>query len=91
MNPRYITYLGTVCINCGNILLVSYVVVSRVRTLDGLMFEVSFDRSRIYRDVPIRSMQLKLADYETRKLQALDAQAADHSGSFDGYTSSGDN
>jgi hypothetical protein len=68
----------------------SYVAVSRVRTLDGLMFEAPFDRSRIYREVPIRSMQLKLADYETRKLQALDAQAKDHSGSFDGYTSSED-
>lgn len=68
----------------------SYVAVSRVRTLDGLMFEAPFDRSRVYRDVPVRSMQLKLVDYEARKLQALDAQAEYHSGNFDGYTSTED-
>ena len=50
----------------------SYVAVSRVKTLDGLMFESPFDRSRIYREVPAKSMQLKLADFETRRLQVLD-------------------
>ncbi|RYP72142.1 hypothetical protein DL771_004376 [Monosporascus sp. 5C6A] len=66
----------------------SYLTVSGVRTPDGLMFEAPFDRSRIYRDVPVRSMQLKLVIYEARKLQALDAQAEDHSDDFDAYTSS---
>jgi ATP-dependent exoDNAse (exonuclease V) alpha subunit len=50
----------------------SYVAVSRVKTLDGLMFESPFDRSRIYREVPVQSMQLKILDYDTRMLQLLD-------------------
>jgi ATP-dependent DNA helicase PIF1 len=50
----------------------SYVAVSRVKTLDGLMFESPFDRSRIYREAPVQSMQLKIADYEARRLQLLD-------------------
>ena len=54
------------------------------------MFEAPFDRSRVHRDVPIRSMQLKLEDYESRKLQALDARVGDHSGNSGGYTSSED-
>ncbi|KAK4194075.1 hypothetical protein QBC40DRAFT_135614, partial [Triangularia verruculosa] len=52
----------------------SYVAISRVKTLDGLIFESPFDRSRIYREVPVQSMQLKIADYEARKLQLLDTQ-----------------
>lgn len=49
----------------------SYVAVSRVFTLEGLMFDASFDRSRIYREVLSRLMQLKIADYEGRQLDAL--------------------
>ena len=35
------------------------------------MFDAPFDRGRIYREQPGRSMQMKIADYETRRLQAL--------------------
>ncbi|EAQ88882.1 hypothetical protein CHGG_05501 [Chaetomium globosum CBS 148.51] len=53
----------------------SYVAVSRVKTLGGLMFERPFDRSRIYRETPSRAMGLKLSDHATRQLQASDAVA----------------
>lgn len=49
----------------------SYVAVSRVSTLEGLMFDAPFDRSRIHREVLSRPMQLKIADYEGRQLDAL--------------------
>lgn len=49
----------------------SYVAVSRVKILDGLMFESPFNRSRIYCEDPIRSMQLKIVDNEIRRLQRL--------------------
>jgi hypothetical protein len=49
----------------------SYVAVSRVSKLEGLMFEAPFDRSRVYREEPILSMQMKMSDYESRKLRAL--------------------
>ncbi|EAQ84557.1 hypothetical protein CHGG_08571 [Chaetomium globosum CBS 148.51] len=55
----------------------SYVAVSRVKTLGGLMFERPFDRSRIYRETPSRAMGLKLSDHATRQLQALDAVAGE--------------
>ncbi|EAQ87519.1 hypothetical protein CHGG_04138 [Chaetomium globosum CBS 148.51] len=55
----------------------SYVVVSRVKTLGGLMFERPFDRSRIYRETPSRAMGLKLSDHATRQLQALDVVAGE--------------
>src|SRR5512146_2748675 len=50
----------------------SYVAVSRVKTLGGLMFEKPFDRNRIYRETPSRAMGLKLFDYAARQLQVLD-------------------
>ncbi|EAQ91631.1 predicted protein [Chaetomium globosum CBS 148.51] len=53
----------------------SYVAVSRVKTLGGLMFERPFDRSRVYRETPSRAMGLKLLDHATRRLQALDVVA----------------
>ncbi|EAQ93098.1 predicted protein [Chaetomium globosum CBS 148.51] len=55
----------------------SYVAVSRVKTLGGLMFERPFDRSSIYRETPSRAMGLKLSDHATRQLQALDAVAGE--------------
>ncbi|EAQ90195.1 hypothetical protein CHGG_06814 [Chaetomium globosum CBS 148.51] len=55
----------------------SYVAVSRVKTLGGLMFERPFDRSRIYRETPSPAMGLKLSDHATRQLQALDAVAGE--------------
>ncbi|EAQ82911.1 hypothetical protein CHGG_10729 [Chaetomium globosum CBS 148.51] len=53
----------------------SYVAVSRVKTLGGLMFEKPFDHNRIYRETPSRAMGLKLSDHAIRQLQALDAVA----------------
>ncbi|EAQ86310.1 hypothetical protein CHGG_07563 [Chaetomium globosum CBS 148.51] len=44
----------------------SYVAVSRASRLDGVMFDVPFDRSRVNRDPPTAAMQRKLADYERR-------------------------
>jgi hypothetical protein len=55
----------------------SYVAVSRVKTLGGLMLEKAFDRSRVYRETPSRAMGLKLLDHATRQLQVLDAVAAE--------------
>jgi hypothetical protein len=50
----------------------SYVAVSRVKTLSGLMFENPFDRSRVYREIPAKAMNLKLLDHAARQLQVLD-------------------
>jgi hypothetical protein len=44
----------------------SYVAVSRVSKLQGLMFDCPFERSRVCRDPPARAMQAKMADYERR-------------------------
>ncbi len=49
----------------------SYVAVSRVSRLEGLMFDVSFDRSRVNHDPPTKAMQAKLADYEHRRKNRL--------------------
>lgn len=48
------------------------------------------DCSRIHHDVPVRSIQLKMADYETWKLQAFGTRDEDQSVDFDVYTSSED-
>ncbi|EAQ89739.1 hypothetical protein CHGG_06358 [Chaetomium globosum CBS 148.51] len=67
----------------------SYVAVSPVKTLGGLMFERPFDRSRVYRETPSRAMGLKLLDHATRRLQALDAVAGvDPSEELSGFISS---
>ena len=41
-----------------------YVVVLRVKSLQGLMFDVPFDRSKVYHNPPYNGMRLKIADYE---------------------------
>jgi ATP-dependent exoDNAse (exonuclease V) alpha subunit len=41
----------------------SYVAVSRVKTLGGLVFENPFDRNRVYRETPTKAMNLKLLDH----------------------------
>jgi len=46
----------------------SYVAVSRVKTLGGMMFENPFDRNRVYRELPLSAMRLKLADHAVRLL-----------------------
>jgi ATP-dependent exoDNAse (exonuclease V) alpha subunit len=50
----------------------SYVAVSRVKALSGLMFENPFDRDRVYREKPSSAMKLKLADHVVRLLQELE-------------------
>ncbi|EAQ83491.1 hypothetical protein CHGG_09895 [Chaetomium globosum CBS 148.51] len=56
----------------------SYVAVSRVKTLGGLMLiSRPLDRSRIYRETPSPAMGLKLSDHGIRQLQALDAVAGE--------------
>ena len=44
----------------------SYVAVSRVSKLEGLMFDTPFERARVYREPPTKAMQAKMADYERR-------------------------
>ena len=51
----------------------SYVGVSRVSRLEGLMFDSPFSRSRVFRDPASRTMQLKINDY-TRRQGALLSQ-----------------
>jgi hypothetical protein len=68
----------------------SYVAVSRVKTLDGLMFENPFDHNRVYRENPSSAMRLKLADHATRLLQELEeVEESDASEESDWDVSSG--
>jgi hypothetical protein len=39
------------------------------------MFKRSFNRSRVYHETPLQAIGLKLLDYTTRQLQALDTVA----------------
>ena len=48
-----------------------YVAVSRVKSLQGLMFDVPFDRSKVYHNPPCDGMRLKIADYEARSARGL--------------------
>jgi hypothetical protein len=49
----------------------SYVAVSRVRTLDGLMLDAPFDRNHlVYESLP-DGMKMKMRDQELRKRQVL--------------------
>jgi ATP-dependent exoDNAse (exonuclease V) alpha subunit len=66
----------------------SYVAVSRVKTLSGLMFENPFDRNRVYRETPTRALNLKLLDHAARQLQVLDIDAEDVSEASDWQESS---
>ncbi|EAQ92034.1 predicted protein [Chaetomium globosum CBS 148.51] len=68
----------------------SYVAVSRVKTLGGLMFEWPFDRSRVYRETPSRAMGLKLLDHAITQLQALDAVAGEDPLGLSGFITSDD-
>lgn len=45
----------------------SYVAVSRVSRLEGLVFDNTFPRSRVFRDPPSRTMQLRINDYARRQ------------------------
>ncbi|KAF3055703.1 ATP-dependent DNA helicase PIF1 [Daldinia childiae] len=50
----------------------SYVAVLRVSNLFGLMFDCPFSRNRIYHEVPLHSMQMRLDDDERRRQQRLE-------------------
>jgi ATP-dependent exoDNAse (exonuclease V) alpha subunit len=68
----------------------SYVAVSRVKTLNGLMFENPFDHNRVYRENPSSATRLKLADHTTRLLQELEeVEESDASEESDWDVSSG--
>ncbi|KAF4471266.1 ATP-dependent DNA helicase PIF1, partial [Fusarium albosuccineum] len=49
----------------------SYVAVSRVRTLDGLMLDAPFDRNHLVYGSPPDGMKMKMRDQELRKRQVL--------------------
>jgi ATP-dependent exoDNAse (exonuclease V) alpha subunit len=49
----------------------SYVAVSRVKTLQGLMLDAPFDRSHLFYESPPDGMRMKLRDQELRKRQVL--------------------
>jgi ATP-dependent exoDNAse (exonuclease V) alpha subunit len=50
----------------------SYVALSRVKTIEGLMLDAPFDRCHLYRDQMPEGMQMKLHDQERRQKQVLD-------------------
>ncbi|KAF5139513.1 ATP-dependent DNA helicase PIF1 [Metarhizium anisopliae] len=49
----------------------SYVAVSRVKTLEGLMLDAPFDRSHLFYESPPDGMKMKMRDQELRKRQVL--------------------
>ncbi|OAQ57786.1 ATP-dependent DNA helicase PIF1 [Pochonia chlamydosporia 170] len=49
----------------------SYVAVSRVKTLQGLMLDGPFDRNHLFHESPPDGMKMKLRDQELRKRQVL--------------------
>ncbi|KID82377.1 ATP-dependent DNA helicase PIF1 [Metarhizium guizhouense ARSEF 977] len=49
----------------------SYVAVSRVKTIQGLMLDAPFDRSHLFYESPPEGMKMKLRDQELRKRQVL--------------------
>jgi hypothetical protein len=49
----------------------SYVAISRVSTLNGLMFDAPFDRSCVFRAKATNAMQARLTDVEERKKSML--------------------
>ena len=49
----------------------SYVALSRVKTIEGLMLDAPFDRCHLYRDQMPEGMQMKAYDQERRQQQVL--------------------
>ncbi|KAG7423482.1 hypothetical protein Forpi1262_v015264 [Fusarium oxysporum f. sp. raphani] len=49
----------------------SYVAVSRVKTLEGLMLDAPFDRNHLVYGSPPDGMKMKMRDQELRKRQVL--------------------
>ncbi|KAH7137740.1 hypothetical protein EDB81DRAFT_800612, partial [Dactylonectria macrodidyma] len=49
----------------------SYVAISRVKTLEGLMLDAPFDRNHLIYGSPSDGMKMKMRDQELRKRQVL--------------------
>ncbi|KAH7115613.1 hypothetical protein EDB81DRAFT_820136, partial [Dactylonectria macrodidyma] len=49
----------------------SYVAISRVKTLEGLMLDAPFDRNHLIYGSPSDGMKMKIRDQELRKRQVL--------------------
>ncbi|KAH7111561.1 hypothetical protein EDB81DRAFT_829362, partial [Dactylonectria macrodidyma] len=49
----------------------SYVAISRVKTLEGLMLDAPFDRNYLIYGSPSDGMKMKMRDQELRKRQVL--------------------
>ena len=49
----------------------SYVAVSRVKSIQGLMLDAQFDRSHLFYEFPPDGMKMKLRDQELRKRRVL--------------------
>jgi hypothetical protein len=52
----------------------SYVAVSRVKTLEGLMLDAPFDRNHLVYGSPSDGMKMKMKDQELRKRQVPHVQ-----------------
>ncbi|KAM4061903.1 AAA domain-containing protein [Hirsutella rhossiliensis] len=50
---------------------ISYVAVSRVTSLQGLLLEAPFDRQSLYNHAPTEGMKMRLADQKRRQAQQL--------------------
>ncbi|XP_044715201.1 ATP-dependent DNA helicase PIF1 [Hirsutella rhossiliensis] len=50
---------------------ISYVAVSRVTSLQGLLLEAPFDRQSLYKYTPTEGMKMRLADQQRRQTQQL--------------------
>ncbi|KJZ70277.1 hypothetical protein HIM_10321 [Hirsutella minnesotensis 3608] len=50
---------------------ISYVAVSRVTSLQGLLLEAPFDRQSLYNHTPTEGMKMRLADQQRRQTQLL--------------------
>ncbi|KAM4060930.1 ATP-dependent DNA helicase PIF1 [Hirsutella rhossiliensis] len=50
---------------------ISYVAVSRVTSLQGLLLEAPFDRQSLYNHTPTEGMKMRLADQQRRQAQQL--------------------
>ena len=61
----------------------SYVAVSRVSKLNGLMFDSPFSLARVFRDPPSKMMQLRINDYIRRQGCLLSQQAPNPTYLFD--------
>ena len=53
----------------------SYVALSRIKTLEGLMLDAPFDRGNLYTEKATPGMQIKLQDEERRRKQVLEEAA----------------